>query len=64
MSHAHLLRAYVDTAFILDSSQKMSGAKFEQVKDFMSKAVTTFNICLDPKTSVVGDRISVVSHTL
>lgn len=54
----------MDAAFILDSSQKMSGAEFEQVKDFMSKAVTTFNISLDPKTSVVGDRIAVVSHAL
>ncbi|XP_075351548.1 LOW QUALITY PROTEIN: collagen alpha-6(VI) chain-like [Mycteria americana] len=64
-----LPRAYVDAAFSLDSSQKMSGAEFEQVKDFMSgfdlsKAVTAFNISLDPKTSVVGDRIAVVSHAL
>ncbi|NXV50694.1 CO6A6 protein, partial [Uria aalge] len=59
-----LPRAYVDAAFILDSSQKMSGAEFEQVKDFMSKAVTAFNISSDPKTSVVGDRIAVVSHAL
>ncbi|NWU56662.1 CO6A6 protein, partial [Dromas ardeola] len=56
--------AYVDAAFILDSSQKMSGAEFEQVKDFMSEAVTVFNISSDPKTSVVGDRITVVSHAL
>ncbi|NWQ89105.1 CO6A6 protein, partial [Burhinus bistriatus] len=60
----NLLRAYVDAAFILDSSQEMSGAEFEQVKDFMSKAVTAFNISSDPKTSVVGDRIAVVSHAL
>ncbi|NXG93825.1 CO6A6 protein, partial [Stercorarius parasiticus] len=59
-----LPRAYVDAAFILDSSQKMSGAEFEQVKDFMSKAVTAFDISSDPKTSVVGDRIAVVSHAL
>ncbi|NXN48534.1 CO6A6 protein, partial [Rynchops niger] len=59
-----LPRAYVDAAFILDSSQKMSGAEFEQVKDFMSKAITAFNISSDPKTSVVGDRIAVVSHAL
>ncbi|XP_075561121.1 collagen alpha-6(VI) chain-like [Pelecanus crispus] len=59
-----LPRAYVDAAFILDSSRKMSGAEFEQVKDFMSKAVTAFNISLDPKTSVVGDRVAVVSHAL
>ncbi|NWY53904.1 CO6A6 protein, partial [Chionis minor] len=61
---SHLPRAYVDAAFILDSSQKMSGAEFEQVKDFMSKAVTAFNISLDPKTSAIGDRIAVVSHAL
>ncbi|XP_009638499.1 collagen alpha-6(VI) chain-like [Egretta garzetta] len=59
-----LLKEYVDAAFILDSSQKMSGAEFEQVKDFMSKAVTAFNISSDPKTSVVGDRIALVSHAL
>ncbi|KAM6104187.1 collagen alpha-6(VI) chain-like [Theristicus caerulescens] len=59
-----LLREYVDAAFILDSSQKMSGAEFELVKDFMSKAVTAFNISSAPKTSVVGDRIAVVSHAL
>ncbi|NWT39174.1 CO6A6 protein, partial [Chroicocephalus maculipennis] len=59
-----LPRTYVDAAFILDSSQEMSGAEFEQVKDFMSKAITAFNISSDPKTSVVGDRIAVVSHAL
>ncbi|XP_062424460.1 collagen alpha-6(VI) chain-like [Rhea pennata] len=59
-----LPRAYVDAAFVLDSSQKMSGAEFDEVKDFISKAVTTFNISSDPKTSTVGDRIAVVSHTL
>uniref|UniRef100_A0A8C3KCJ9 Collagen type VI alpha 6 chain n=1 Tax=Calidris pygmaea TaxID=425635 RepID=A0A8C3KCJ9_9CHAR len=59
-----LPREYIDAAFILDSSQKISGAEFEQIKDFMSKAVTAFNISLDPKTSVVGDRIAVVSHAL
>ncbi|PKU34971.1 collagen alpha-6 chain-like [Limosa lapponica baueri] len=59
-----LPREYIDAAFILDSSQKISGAEFEQIKDFMSKAVTAFNISLDPETSVVGDRIAVVSHAL
>ncbi|OPJ82088.1 collagen alpha-6(VI) chain isoform A [Patagioenas fasciata monilis] len=58
------VRAYVDAAFILDSSQKLSGAEFEQVKDFMGRAVTAFNISSDPETSVVGDRIAVVSHAL
>lgn len=54
----------MDAAFILDSSQKLSGAEFEQVKDFMSRAVTAFNISSDPETSTVGDRIAVVSHAL
>ncbi|XP_061852896.1 collagen alpha-6(VI) chain [Colius striatus] len=59
-----LPRAYVDAAFILDSSQEMSGAEFERVKDLMSKAIAAFNISSDPKTSVAGDRIAVVSHAL
>ncbi|XP_065483985.1 collagen alpha-6(VI) chain-like [Caloenas nicobarica] len=59
-----LARRYVDAAFILDSSQKLSSAEFEQVKDFMSRAVTAFNISSDPETSVLGDRIAVVSHAL
>ncbi|KAK2517149.1 Col6a6 [Columba guinea] len=58
------VRAYMDAAFILDSSQKLSGAEFEQVKDFMGRAVTAFNISSDPETSIVGDRIAVVSHAL
>ncbi|NXJ60206.1 CO6A6 protein, partial [Rostratula benghalensis] len=57
-------RKYMDVAFILDSSQKMSGAEFEQIKDFMSKAVTAFYVSLEPKESVVGDRIALVSHAL
>nr|XP_048693165.1 collagen alpha-6(VI) chain-like [Caretta caretta] len=54
--------AYVDAAFILDSSQKMSGAEFENVKNFLSRVLDNFNISSEPETSSTGDRVAVVSH--
>ncbi|XP_065254487.1 collagen alpha-6(VI) chain-like [Emys orbicularis] len=54
--------AYVDAAFILDSSQKMSGAEFENVKNFLSRVLDNFDISSEPETSSTGDRVAVVSH--
>ncbi|EMP31557.1 Collagen alpha-6(VI) chain, partial [Chelonia mydas] len=54
--------AYVDAAFILDSSQKMSGAEFENVKNFLSRVLDNFNVSSQPETSSTGDRVAVVSH--
>ncbi|XP_074844398.1 collagen alpha-6(VI) chain [Carettochelys insculpta] len=53
---------YVDAAFILDSSQKMSAAEFEEVKGFLSKVVDHFDISSEPHISSTGDRVAVVSH--
>uniref|UniRef100_A0A8C3S590 VWFA domain-containing protein n=1 Tax=Chelydra serpentina TaxID=8475 RepID=A0A8C3S590_CHESE len=54
--------AYVDAAFILDSSQKMSRAEFENVKDFLSRVLDNFDISAQPEVSSTGDRVAVVSH--
>ncbi|CAM5118395.1 unnamed protein product [Natator depressus] len=54
--------AYVDAAFILDSSQKMSGAKFEKVKDFLGRVLDNFDISSEPMISSTGDRVTLVSH--
>nr|XP_042712099.1 collagen alpha-6(VI) chain-like [Chrysemys picta bellii] len=53
---------YVDAAFILDSSQKMSGTEFENVKNFLSRVLDNFDISSEPETSSTGDRVAVVSH--
>ncbi|TFK03152.1 putative proline-rich protein 21 [Platysternon megacephalum] len=54
--------AYVDAAFILDSSQKMSGATFEKVKDFLSRVLDNFDISSEPVISSTGDRVAMVNH--
>uniref|UniRef100_K7GCX1 VWFA domain-containing protein n=1 Tax=Pelodiscus sinensis TaxID=13735 RepID=K7GCX1_PELSI len=54
-------RTYVDAAFILDSSQKMSGVDFEKVKNFLSRILDNFDISSNPVSSI-GDRVAVVSH--
>ncbi|XP_065439669.1 collagen alpha-6(VI) chain-like isoform X2 [Chrysemys picta bellii] len=54
--------AYVDAAFVLDSSQKMSSAEFENVKNFLSRVLDNFDISSEPETSSTGDRVAVVSH--
>ncbi|XP_030406943.1 collagen alpha-6(VI) chain-like isoform X1 [Gopherus evgoodei] len=54
--------AYVDAAFLLDSSQKISGAEFENVKNFLSRVLDNFDISSEPQTSSTGDRVAVVSH--
>ncbi|XP_062980615.1 collagen alpha-6(VI) chain-like [Elgaria multicarinata webbii] len=55
--------AYMDAAFILDSSRKISPVEFQKMKDFLSTALDNFDIAADPQTSLKGDRVAVVSHT-
>ncbi|XP_062980913.1 collagen alpha-6(VI) chain-like [Elgaria multicarinata webbii] len=54
--------AYMDAAFILDSSRKISPVEFQKMKDFLSTALDNFDIAADPQTSLKGDRVAVVSH--
>ncbi|XP_006038702.1 collagen alpha-6(VI) chain [Alligator sinensis] len=55
-------QTYVDAAFILDSSWKMSSDEFETVKVFLSKALDAFDISSYPVISATGDRVAMVSH--
>uniref|UniRef100_A0A8C6Y3P4 VWFA domain-containing protein n=1 Tax=Naja naja TaxID=35670 RepID=A0A8C6Y3P4_NAJNA len=54
--------AYMDAAFILENSRKISITGFEELKHFLSRALDSFEISTNPKTSLIGDRIAVVSH--
>ncbi|XP_013910810.1 PREDICTED: collagen alpha-5(VI) chain-like [Thamnophis sirtalis] len=54
--------AYMDAAFILENSRKISTTGFEELKHFLSRALESFDISTNPKTSLIGDRIAVVSH--
>ncbi|KAH0627278.1 hypothetical protein JD844_002801 [Phrynosoma platyrhinos] len=54
--------AYMDAAFILESSRKVRSAEFDKLKDFLSVALDNFDISGDPKSSLRGDRVAVLSH--
>ncbi|KAH0627280.1 hypothetical protein JD844_002803 [Phrynosoma platyrhinos] len=54
--------AYVDTAFILDSSWKMIPSEFEKLRSFLSRALDNFEVSPEPVISLVGDRVAIVSH--
>ncbi|XP_061443606.1 collagen alpha-6(VI) chain-like isoform X2 [Rhineura floridana] len=61
-AESSLPRAYVDAAFILENSRKISPVEFKKLKDFLSTAIDNFNISAAPETSLIGDRVAVVSH--
>ncbi|XP_044311641.1 collagen alpha-6(VI) chain-like isoform X2 [Varanus komodoensis] len=54
---------YMDAAFILESSRRISPAEFKQLKGFLGAAIDNFDISAKPDTSLEGDRVAVVSHT-
>ncbi|XP_060541857.1 collagen alpha-6(VI) chain-like [Pantherophis guttatus] len=54
--------AYMDAAFILENTRKISTTGFEELKHFLSRALDSFKISTNPKTSLIGDRIAIVSH--
>ncbi|KAL7976790.1 hypothetical protein Chor_008739 [Crotalus horridus] len=54
--------AYMDAAFILENSRKISTTGFEELKHFLSRSLDSFDISANPNTSLIGDRIAVVSH--
>uniref|UniRef100_A0ACB8FUL0 Uncharacterized protein n=1 Tax=Sphaerodactylus townsendi TaxID=933632 RepID=A0ACB8FUL0_9SAUR len=54
--------AYVDAAFILESSRKVSPLEFAKLKDFLSLSIDNFDVSAQPESTSVGDRLAVVSH--
>ncbi|XP_066485258.1 collagen alpha-6(VI) chain-like [Tiliqua scincoides] len=55
-------QTYMDAAFILENSRKTSPVEFEKLKDFLSATLDSFDISSDPESSLIGDRLAVVSH--
>lgn len=54
--------AYVDAAFILESSRKVSPLEFGKLKDFLSLSLDNFDVSAQPESTSVGDRVAVLSH--
>ncbi|XP_060103695.1 collagen alpha-6(VI) chain-like [Heteronotia binoei] len=54
--------AYVDAAFVLESSRKVSPLEFVKLKDFLSLSLDNFDISAQPESTLIGDRVAVLSH--
>ncbi|KAM5291861.1 collagen alpha-6(VI) chain [Ctenodactylus gundi] len=54
--------SYVDAAVLLDGSRNMGSAEFEDIRGFLGALLDHFEITPEPKTSVTGDRVALLSH--
>lgn len=52
----------MDAVFILENSRKTSPVEFENMKNFLSATLDSFDISSEPDSSLIGDRLAVVSH--
>ncbi|XP_015282167.1 PREDICTED: LOW QUALITY PROTEIN: collagen alpha-6(VI) chain-like [Gekko japonicus] len=57
-----LTPAYVDAAFVLESSRKVSPLEFVKLKDFLSQSLDNFDVSAQPGSTLIGDRVAVLSH--
>ncbi|XP_054846792.1 collagen alpha-6(VI) chain-like [Eublepharis macularius] len=53
---------YMDAAFILESARNVSPLEFAKLKDFLSLSLDNFDISARPESTLIGDRVAVVSH--
>lgn len=56
------VQSYMDAAFLLDSSQHVGSAEFEDIRGFLGALLDHFEVSPEPKTSVTGDRVALLSH--
>ncbi|XP_021097829.1 collagen alpha-6(VI) chain [Heterocephalus glaber] len=55
-------QSYMDAAFLLDGSRNVGSAEFEDIRGFLGALLEHFEITPEPKTSVTGDRVALLSH--
>uniref|UniRef100_A0A8C2UN38 Collagen type VI alpha 6 chain n=2 Tax=Chinchilla lanigera TaxID=34839 RepID=A0A8C2UN38_CHILA len=55
-------QSYMDAAFLLDSSRNVGRAEFEDIRGFLGALLEHFEVTPEPKTSVTGDRVALLSH--
>uniref|UniRef100_G1LDX5 Collagen alpha-5(VI) chain n=1 Tax=Ailuropoda melanoleuca TaxID=9646 RepID=G1LDX5_AILME len=54
---------YMDVAFLIDASQRIGNDEFKEVKAFLISVLDYFHIAPDPLTSMLGDRVAVLSYS-
>ncbi|KFO32697.1 Collagen alpha-6(VI) chain [Fukomys damarensis] len=55
-------QSYMDAAFLLDGSRNVGSAEFEDLRGFLGALLEHFEITPEPKTSITGDRVALLSH--
>ncbi|GAB1294612.1 Collagen alpha-5(VI) chain [Apodemus speciosus] len=61
---ASLQEYYMDAAFLIDASQRAGGRnEFKEVRTFITSVLDYFHIASAPLTSVLGDRVAVLTYS-
>ncbi|XP_038178664.1 collagen alpha-5(VI) chain [Arvicola amphibius] len=60
---ASLQDYYMDVAFLIDASQRVGNDVFQEVKTLTTSVLDYFHIAPDPLTSVLGDRVAVLTYS-
>lgn len=60
---ASLQDYYMDVAFLIDASQRVGDDVFQEVKALTTSVLDYFHIAPDPLTSVLGDRVAVLTYS-
>ncbi|XP_021495524.1 collagen alpha-5(VI) chain [Meriones unguiculatus] len=60
---ASLQEYYMDVAFLIDASQRVGHDEFKEVRDFITSVLDYFHITPAPLTSVLGDRVAVLTYS-
>ncbi|XP_007935007.2 collagen alpha-5(VI) chain [Orycteropus afer afer] len=61
--NASLQDYYMDVAFLIDASHRIGHAEFQEVKAFITSVLEYFHIAPDPLTSILGDRVAVLTYS-
>uniref|UniRef100_A0A8C5KDP2 Collagen, type VI, alpha 6 n=1 Tax=Jaculus jaculus TaxID=51337 RepID=A0A8C5KDP2_JACJA len=56
------VQSYLDAAFLLDGSRHVESVDFEDIRTLLGALLDHFEITPEPKTSVTGDRVALLSH--
>lgn len=60
---ASLQEYYMDVAFLIDASQRVGSDDFKELKTFITSVLDNFHIAPDPLTSILGDRVAVLTYS-
>lgn len=63
LEDASLQEYYMDVAFLIDTSQRVGNDEFKEVRTLITSVLDYFHIAPDPLTSVLGDRVAVLTYS-